>query len=56
MIRTIIIEDEKPAKKTGKIINFTDLQLVATLHSVEETVDWFRKTNIKTDIFRHCFG
>ncbi len=45
MIRTIIIEDEKPAaRKLERLLsNFTDLQLVATLHSVEEAVDWFSK-------------
>ena len=58
MIRTIIIEDEKPAaRKLERLLsNFTDLQLVATLHSVEEAVDWFSKTNTQTDIFRYCFG
>ena len=57
-MKVVIIEDEKPAaRKLERLIsNFTDLQLVATLHSVEDAVDWFSKMNIQTDIFRYCFG
>ena len=53
MIRTIIIEDEKPAaRKLERLIsNFTDLQLVATLHSVEDAVDWFSKNEHPKLIF-----
>jgi two-component SAPR family response regulator len=53
MIRTIIIEDEKPAaRKLERLLsNFTDLQLVATLHSVEEAVDWFSKNEHPKLIF-----
>lgn len=42
-IRTVIIEDEKPAaRKLERLISlFTDLELVATLHSVEEGVEFF---------------
>ncbi len=42
-MKVVIIEDEKPAaRKLERLLsNFTDLQLVATLHSVEEAVDWF---------------
>ncbi|MGV8914777.1 MAG: LytR/AlgR family response regulator transcription factor [Kaistella sp.] len=44
-IKTVIIEDEKPAaRKLERLIGlFTDLELVATLNSVEEGVDWFQK-------------
>ena len=44
MIKTIIIEDEKPAaRKLERLIGlFADLELVATVYSVEEGVDWFR--------------
>jgi hypothetical protein len=40
MIRTVIIEDEKPAaRKLGRLLSrFSDLQLVGTLNSVEEGV------------------
>ena len=42
-IRTVIIEDEKPAaRKLERLIGlFADLELVATLNSVEEGMDWF---------------
>lgn len=44
MIKTLIIEDEKPAaRKLERLISlFHDLELVATLNSVEEGVDWFQ--------------
>ena len=43
MIKTIIIEDEKPAaRKLERLLNlFPDLQLVATINSVEEGTKWF---------------
>ncbi len=43
MIKTVIIEDEKPAaRKLERLIAlFPDLELVATLNSVEEGIDWF---------------
>lgn len=45
MINTIIIEDEKPAaRKLARILdNFPQINLLATLHSVEEAKDWFFK-------------
>lgn len=44
MIKTLIIEDEKPAaRKLERLIGlFPDLELVATIHSVEEGLDWFQ--------------
>lgn len=53
MIRTIIIEDEKPAarKLERMLSNFTDLELVATLHSVEEAVNWFSENEHPKLIF-----
>ncbi len=44
MIKTLIIEDEKPAaRKLERLLSsFTDLQLVATVHSVEEGLGWFQ--------------
>ncbi|MGZ5193486.1 MAG: LytR/AlgR family response regulator transcription factor [Kaistella sp.] len=43
MIKTVIIEDEKPAaRKLERLLGlFSDLELVATLNSVEESVNWF---------------
>ncbi|RRQ47000.1 LytR/AlgR family response regulator transcription factor [Chryseobacterium sp. SC28] len=43
MIRTIIIEDEKPAvRRLEKLLGlFADLQIVASLNSVDEAVAWF---------------
>lgn len=42
-IRTIIIEDEKPAaRKLERMLSeFSDLELVASLNSVQEAVEWF---------------
>lgn len=43
-IKTIIIEDEKPAarKLQRMLSHFADLEVVATLHSVEEGVEYFQ--------------
>lgn len=43
MIKTVIIEDEKPAaRKLERMLGlFPDLQIVANLESVEEAVKWF---------------
>lgn len=43
MIKTIIIEDEKPAaRKLERLLSlFLDLELVATINSVEEGTKWF---------------
>jgi DNA-binding LytR/AlgR family response regulator len=42
-IKTVIIEDEKPAaRKLERLLSlFIDIELVATLNSVEEGVEWF---------------
>lgn len=42
-IKTVIIEDEKPAaRKLERLLSlFTDLEVVVTLHSVEEGIAWF---------------
>ncbi|WP_373781509.1 LytR/AlgR family response regulator transcription factor, partial [Kaistella sp.] len=50
---TVIIEDEKPAaRKLARILSlFTDLQLVATLNSVEEGVAWFEENQHPDLIF-----
>ena len=44
MIKTLIIEDEKPAaRKLERLIGlFPDLELVATIHSLEEGLEWFQ--------------
>ncbi len=53
VITTVIIEDEKPAaRKLSRILSlFTDLQLVATLNSVEEGVAWFEENQHPDLIF-----
>lgn len=53
MIRTVIIEDEKPAaRKLERLLSrFPDLQLVGTLNSVEEGVQWFTENNHPDLIF-----
>ena len=42
-IKTVIIEDEKPAaRKLERLISlFADLEIVAILHSVDEGIEWF---------------
>ena len=44
MIKTLIIEDEKPAaRKLERLLSlFSDLELVAVIHSVEEGIAWFQ--------------
>lgn len=53
MIRTVIIEDEKPAaRKLERLLTrFPDLQLVGTLNSVEEGVQWFTENSHPDLIF-----
>ena len=53
MIKTVIIEDEKPAaRKLERLISlFPDLELVATLNSVEEGIDWFQNNSHPDLIF-----
>lgn len=45
MIRTVIIEDEKPAaRKLARLLGlFPELEVVAALHSVEEAVLWLNE-------------
>lgn len=44
MIKTILIEDEKPAaRKLARILSlFSDIEVVAILHSVEESVEFLK--------------
>ncbi|QQQ27095.1 LytR/AlgR family response regulator transcription factor [Chryseobacterium indoltheticum] len=53
MIKTVIIEDEKPAaRKLERMLSlFPDLQLVANLESVEEAVTWFSENEHPQLIF-----
>ncbi|MGA9212647.1 LytR/AlgR family response regulator transcription factor [Kaistella sp.] len=53
MIKTIIIEDEKPAaRKLERLLGlFADLELVATLHSVDESLVWFSENQHPDLIF-----
>ena len=53
MIKTIIIEDEKPAaRKLLRLLSlFTELEIVATLHSVEESVGWLQQNEHPDLIF-----
>ncbi|QIG90069.1 response regulator transcription factor [Chryseobacterium sp. POL2] len=53
MIKTIIIEDEKPAarKLERMLANYSDLELVAVLNSVEEAVAWFSQNKHPQLIF-----
>lgn len=53
MIKTIIIEDEKPAarKLERMLANYFDLELVAVLNSVEEAVAWFSQNKHPQLIF-----
>ena len=53
MIKTVIIEDEKPAaRKLERLISlFPDLEVVAMLHSVEEGLEWFQNNGHPDLIF-----
>ena len=53
MIKTVIIEDEKPAaRKLERLISlFPDLEVVAMLHSVEEGLEWFQNNTHPDLIF-----
>lgn len=53
MIRTLIIEDEKPAaRKLERMLSlFAEIELVAKIESVEEGVDWFSKNEHPQLIF-----
>ena len=43
MIKTLIIEDEKPAaRKLERLLNsFEDIEVIKVIHSVEEGIDYF---------------
>lgn len=51
--KTIIIEDEKPAaRKLERLLSlYTDLELVATINSVEEGIAWFSQNEAPDLIF-----
>lgn len=53
MIKTLIIEDEKPAaRKLERMLGLIpDLEIVAVLSSVEESVDWFKNNEAPQLIF-----
>ena len=57
MIKTLIIEDEKPAaRKLERLLSsFADLQLVAVINSVEEGLDWFQNNPHPDLIFLTLF-
>ncbi|WP_417428025.1 LytR/AlgR family response regulator transcription factor [Halpernia sp.] len=52
-IKTVIIEDEKPAaRKLERMLSLLpDLELVASLSSVEESMDWFKNNSSPDLIF-----
>ena len=53
MIRTLIIEDEKPAaRKLERMLSlFPEIELVAKIESVEEGIEWFSNNNHPQLIF-----
>ena len=53
MIKTVIIEDEKPAsRKLERMLNnFPDIEIVAKIESVEEGVAWFSENEHPQLIF-----
>lgn len=53
MIRTVIIEDEKPAsRKLERMLSeFTDIEVVAKIESVEEGISWFAENEHPQLIF-----
>lgn len=53
MIKTVIIEDEKPAsRKLERMLSeFSDIEVVAKIESVEEGVEWFSENDHPQLIF-----
>ena len=53
MIKTVIIEDEKPAsRKLERMLNeFPEIEIVAKIESVEEGVQWFSENEHPQLIF-----
>ena len=50
MIKVIIIEDERPsARRLGRMLSGLNIEAQAMLHSVKESVEWF-KTNEHPDL------
>lgn len=48
----IIIEDEKPAaRRLGRMLNELDIEVHTMLHSVQESIDWFRNNKHPDLIF-----
>ena len=42
-MKAIIIEDEKPAaRRLSRLLEGFDVQVLATLHTVEESIEWFQ--------------
>ncbi len=42
MIKSVIIEDEKPAaRRLQRMLEKLDVQVLVTLHTVEEAIEWF---------------
>ncbi|MBT8234652.1 MAG: LytTR family DNA-binding domain-containing protein [Bacteroidia bacterium] len=42
-MKAIIIEDEKPAaRRLSRLLEGHDVQVLATLHTVEESIEWFQ--------------
>lgn len=51
-MRTIIIEDEKPAaRRLNRMLEELDVQVSTMLHSVEEAIDWFQSNEHPDLIF-----
>ncbi|MEH6681757.1 MAG: LytTR family DNA-binding domain-containing protein [Sediminicola sp.] len=49
-MNAIIIEDEKPAaRRLGRLLASLDVTIATTLHSVEESIQWFRN-NVHPDL------
>ena len=51
-MKTLIIEDEKPsARRLSRLLNELDVPVTTMLHSVEESIAWFRKNEHPDLIF-----
>ena len=52
MIKTVIVEDEKPAaRRLQRMLEKLDVNVISTLHSVEEATEWFPKNDTPDLIF-----
>lgn len=52
MVKSVVIEDEKPAaRRLQRMLEKLDVQVLITLHTVEEAINWFSSNPVPDIIF-----